>query len=304
MRKDQGDSGDFLAAYAKIHSMILFLFRLLSRIPLRWLQAIGRIGGRLVYALPGRYRERLQANARQAGYGDPAFARRAAAQTGAMVMELPWVWLRTQESLKKIIDDNESLLDDAFASGRGVLILTPHLGGFEISGRHAAYGRDFTVMFRPPRKAALEPLVQVARQHVSMRAVPANLQGVRAFLKALRAGHGVGMLPDQVPREGDGVWAPFFGRQALTVTLPGKLAAATNPIVIMAACERLPKGQGWRMHYIQVDEPVPTDTVAQATFFNQLMEQMIRRFPEQYLWGYHRYKRPSHAPEPPADSLP
>lgn len=284
--------------------MILFLFKLLSRLPLRTLQAIGRVGGLLVYALPGRYRERLQANARQAGYPDPAFARRAAAETGAMIMELPRIWLRTEECIKLIHDDHKELIADARAQGRPILFLTPHLGSFEISGRYGAIGHKFTVMFRPPRKQSLAPLMEAARAGSGITAVPANMKGVRAFLKALKSGETVGMLPDQVPREGDGVWAPFFGKQAYTVTLPGKLAVATRPLIIVSACERLPKGQGWRMHFIPVTDPVPEDPVEQATLFNRVMEQMIRRFPEQYLWGYYRYKRPKTAPEPPPDPAP
>lgn len=109
------------------------------------------------------------------------------------------------------------------------------------------------------------------------------------------------MLPDQVPREGEGVWAPFFGREAFTVTLPGKLAAMTQAVVVVAACQRLPNGQGWRMHYERVPEPLPDDARQQATLFNRTMESLIAKFPEQYLWGYHRYKRPHHAPLPPGE---
>ena len=283
--------------------MILLLFKILSRLPLGVLQSIGRLGGRLVYALPGRYRERLRANARQAGYPDAAFARRAAAETGAMIMELPRIWLRTDECLKQVQDDHKELIANARAEGRPILFLTPHLGCFEISGRYGAVGHAFTVMFRPPRNEMLGPLMQAAREGSGITAVPANMKGVRAFLRALKNGETVGMLPDQVPREGDGVWAPFFGKQAYTVTLPGKLALATHPLIIATACERLPNGQGWRMHYIEVKEPISEDPVEQATLFNKVMEELIRRFPEQYLWGYHRYKRPKTAPEPPPDPV-
>ncbi|AWB34565.1 lysophospholipid acyltransferase family protein [Orrella marina] len=281
--------------------MILILFRLLARLPLRTLQSIGRLGGRLIFALPGRYRDRLKFNVRQAGYHDPGFAWRAAAETGAMIMELPKIWLRTQECLALVHDDHKSLIANARSAGRPILFLTPHLGCFEITGRYGAEGAKFTVMFRPPRKQSLVPLMDAARSGSGITAVPANIKGVRAFLRALKNGESVGMLPDQVPREGDGVWAPFFGKQAFSVTLPGKLARATNPLIIVTACERLPKGQGWRMHFNEVLDPVPEDPVEQAALFNREMEKMIRKFPEQYLWGYYRYKRPSSAPPPPPD---
>jgi len=282
--------------------MILFVFQVLSLFPLRLLQFIGRIGGMLIYALPGRYHDRLKANARQAGYADSSFAWKAAAQTGAMIMELPKIWFQPEKCLRLIQDEHQEILITAKQHKQPILFLTPHLGSFEITARYGATFQPLTVMFRPPRQAFLVPVIEATRARSGINAVPANMSGVRAFLKALRNGESVGMLPDQVPREGDGVWAPFFGKPAWSVTLPGKLASLTNPLIIIAACERLPKGKGWKMHYIQVQDPLPEDPAAQAALFNRLMEEMIRKFPQQYLWGYHRYKRPSTAPEPPAQT--
>jgi Kdo2-lipid IVA lauroyltransferase/acyltransferase len=282
--------------------MLLLLFRALSFLPLRVLHGIGRAVGRLVFALPGQYRQRLIANARQAGYDQPDFLREAAAQTGAMIMELPKVWLQTEQCLAKVCGDEEHILQEALKSERGVLFLTPHLGSFEMSARHGARHQPLTVMFRPPRKAFLAPVMELARNASGVRAVPATRLGVREFLKTLKRHECVGMLPDQVPREGDGVWAPFFGRAAYTVTLPGKLASLTQAIVIVAACERLAHGAGWRMHYLRAPEPLSTDPLEQATLFNEMMQELIARFPTQYLWGYHRYKRPKEAPPPPSEN--
>jgi len=279
--------------------MLLILCRALSLLPLRALQIIGRFGGLLVYGLPGRYRQRLQKNAREAGYTEPAFARRAAAQAGEMFMELPRVWFKAEQCLSLVTSTQDHVLKDALNDKRGVLFLTPHLGNFDMAARHGARHQGLTVMFRPPRKAMLAPLLEAGRNAKGVRAVPANRQGVREFLRALKNGEAVGMLPDQVPREGDGVWAPFFGREALTVTLPGRLATQANAIVIVAACERLPRGAGWRMHYVRAPEPLPSDARAQATLINQIMESLIVKFPEQYLWSYDRYKRPRNAPPPP-----
>src|SRR3546814_1861655 len=96
------------------------------------------------------------------------------------------------------------------------------------------------------------------------------------------------MLPDQVPGSGEGVWAPFFGKQALTMTLAGRLARQTGVAVILTAGERLPSGKGWRIHYVRLPEPLPTDPQPLATAINSAMEQLIRRFPQQYLWSYNR----------------
>lgn len=282
--------------------MLLNLFRLISLMPLGVLHAVGRIAGRLVFALPGRYRDRLIAHARQAGYSDPAFAWRSAAEAGAMILELTHVWFRGQESLARVVSDEEHIVHQALSEKRGILFLSPHLGCFELLARYATLYQPMTVMFRPPKQTFFMPLLQAARNTTGVKAVPANLQGVRAFLKVLKNNEFVGMLPDQVPQLGEGVWAPFFGREAWTMTLPGKLVRATHPIVVVAACERLPSGKGWRMHYLRAPDVLPDDPRDQAMLFNRMMQTVITRFPEQYLWSYHRYKRPLNVPLPPGHS--
>lgn len=279
--------------------MVLVLLRLIALLPLPALHGIGRVLGRCVYALPGRYRQRLQRNARQAGYDDPAFARSAAGETGAMIMETPKVWLQTAKCVPKVVSDTEHVATDAMAEGRGILYLTPHLGCFEITARYIVKYGPITVMYRPPRHAALEPVMEAARSMSGLNAVPATRQGVREFVRALKRGEAVGMLPDQVPGSGDGVWAPFFGRPALTMTLAGKLARQTGVAVVVAAAERLAHGKGWRLHYLRLPEPLPDDLQALAGLINQSMETLIRRFPEQYLWSYNRYKVPADAPPLP-----
>lgn len=276
--------------------MLLAVFRLLACLPLSWLQAAGRLGGRLLYVWPGKYRQRLQDNARQAGYPSPAFARRAAGETGAMIMETAKVWLRTHQCLQKTYSNDNAVVHDALAEGRGILYLTPHLGCFEITARYLIQHGPLTVMYRPPRLAALAPVMEQARNTSELKAVPANIQGVREFVRALKRGEAVGMLPDQVPGGGDGVWAPFFDKPAYTMTLAGKLAIQTGVVVILTAGERLPGGDGWCIHYARLPEPLPTDSHELASAINGAMEQLIRRFPEQYLWSYNRYKAPKGAP--------
>ena len=282
--------------------MLLTLCRLLAFLPLSTLHALGRLLGRASYAWPGKYRQRLQANAAQAGYTDPTFARRAAAEAGAMILEMPKVWFRNHYCLDRIVSEDDAVVEAARAENRGVLFLTPHLGCFEIMARHLARHMPLTVMFRPPRKAILAPLLN-ARNTPSVNAVPATMQGIREFVRALRRNEAVGLLPDQAPSEGDGVWAPFFGRVAYTMTLPGKLALQTGVAIILTAGERLPNGQGWRIHYLRVPEPFPQDPQALASLLNASMEILIRKCPEQYLWGYNRYKKPRGAPPPPEATL-
>ena len=284
--------------------MLVALLRLMARLPLPVLHGLGRTIGRLIYAFPGRYRRRLQNHCRQAGYDSPAFFRQAAGETGAMIVETPRVWLHPQACLDRCTIDNLPMVQETLAEGRGILYLTPHLGCFEMIARYFSGVDPMTVLFRPPRQAFLEPLMVESRDLPGLHAVPANIKGVRELVRAFRRGESAGMLPDQVPSGGDGVWAPFFGRPALTMPLAGKLARQSNVPVIVTAAERLPKGRGWHIHTSRLPEPLPQDPTELATLINESMENLIRRFPTQYLWGYNRYKVPHDAPPLPGDTTP
>lgn len=272
--------------------MLVFIFRLLSRLPLRWLHAIGRLLGRLVYALPGRYRQRLRANAKQAGYPAAAFARAAAGEAGATMLELAWIWYRPAESLARVVPNNLHVVEAAHREGRPILFLTPHLGGFEISARYVAQLKPITVLYRPPKQASLSTLVEASRASSTLSTAPTSMNGVRQLVRTLRNGGQVGILPDQVPGEGEGSWGPFFGRPAYTMTLPARLARHPDTLVVGAACIRLPGGQGWTLHLEPVTEAIPQTPEDQAAWINRIMERLIRLSPQQYLWSYNRYKNP------------
>ena len=155
-----------------------------------------------------------------------------------------------------------------------------------------------TVLFRPPPKAWLNELVTTARARPGLTTAPTTLGGVKQIIKALKRGEAVGLLPDQVPPLGLGVWAPFFAAPAYTMTLPARLAQQTGAAVLIAWGERLAWGRGYRVH-VRPMQPMPT-SVAQlppeialsATWVNAAMENLVRACPQQYLWGYARYKSP------------
>lgn len=273
--------------------MLLTFYRLLARLPLRWLHRLGRWLGLLVYRASADYAARLRANAALAGYPGEDFARRSAAAAGEGALEIPRVWFRPERALAECRTDDWDAVQGALDEGKGILFLTPHLGCFEVAARYYAHrGGPITVLYRPPRKAWVSQLVEAGRRGPNLDTAPANLQGVRQLVRALRKGGAVGILPDQVPGNGEGIWAPFFGKPAFSMVLPGRLAAQTGAAVVLAAGERLPRGQGWRVHFVRLPGPVPETAEAQAAWVNAGMEAMIRRCPEQYLWGYNRYKAP------------
>ena len=280
----------------------------LARRSLRSLHALGALLGWLVWLLSPSYRRRLHANAAQAGLS-PGQRRRSVAEAGKMGTEGLRLWLRPPDD--PIADPIEwhgaALIDDALRAGRGLLLLTPHLGSFELSAQAYAerWGRlkPITVLYRPARHPALRALQERARARPALAAAPADLGGVRQMLRALRRGEAVGLLPDQVPPHGQGTWAPFFGRPAYSMTLAARLALQSGAPVLLARCERLPAGRGYRLSLSPLAEPIPAAAAddealqrAQAAVINRAMEQQIRQCPEQYLWGYNRYKLPRGSP--------
>jgi KDO2-lipid IV(A) lauroyltransferase len=281
------------------------LFGWLSRQPLWLLHAMGAVVGWIGYAVSGTYRRRLLDHTAQAGVS-VADRRAAVAEAGRMVMEIPVLWLRPAESpLSELVGiEGTQFVEEAHAKGRGLLLLTPHLGCFEICAQ--AYAEHFsaqygpiTVLFRPARQAWLREVMEGARHRPGLATAPASLAGVRQMIRALRRGETVGLLPDQVPPDGMGVWAPFFGRPAYTMTLAARLAQQTGATVLLIWGERRPGGAGYTVRFLPLCEALPDDVEAQAesaAVINRAMESLIRQCPQQYLWGYHRYKAPRVAP--------
>lgn len=281
------------------------LFRLLSRLPLPLLHAFGAVAGRLVYLLSPTYRRNLRANMRlalgEAGAG--AARAEAVAQTGRMVLELPKIWLNPLEDAVALVREVRGWehIEAARQAGKGIVFLTPHLGCFEITAQYYAARAPIAVLYRPPRYAVVQEMIEAGRARPMLRLAPADLSGVRSLIKSLRKGEAVGMLPDQAPKVGEGKWLPFFGRPAYTMTLAARLTE-TGAAVVFAFGERLPGGAGFRLHFRPPLAPIDGDLEARALAINREIEALVREHPGQYLWGYNRYKRPRGAEAPPAAS--
>ncbi|WP_394756107.1 lysophospholipid acyltransferase family protein [Rhodoferax sp.] len=271
---------------------MITLFKTLSTLPLWLLHAVGWGLGWLVFAVSGVYRQRFLANARQAGMAGRQW-RGAVGASGQLVTELPRLWLGRPVPVQW---DGAAHVEAALALGRGVLFLTPHLGCFEITAQAYAqrYGQaqPMTVLFRPPRQRWLEEVVSTARARPGLHTAPTTLAGVKQMIKALKKGQSLGLLPDQVPPLGMGVWATFFGRDAYTMTLSVRLAQQTGATVLMAWGERLCWGRGYRVHVQPLPAPLPADGAQAVQLINAALESLIRNCPQQYLWGYARYKQP------------
>lgn len=283
--------------------MLVSLFRFLSIFPLPFLHALGAALGWVVYLFSGSYRRRLQENITRAGFA--TYVHSAVSEAGKNILELPFIWCANPARvLRTARVENWEIVQAALDAKTGVILLTPHLGCFEIIAQAIAARTRLTALYRPPRKAALKPLIEGARARDNLLLAPANLTGVRSMAKALKKGEAIGLLPDQVPQEGEGVWADFFGKPAYTMTLSAKLHSMTGAPVIVTYAERLSWGRGYIVRFVPFEEDLTGDTLSQARAINQAMEQLIARQPAQYFWSYNRYKVPDGVDAPSAQTSP
>jgi KDO2-lipid IV(A) lauroyltransferase len=274
---------------------VICLFAVLARLPLRLLHAKGACLGWLVGVISPKTRRTASANLQTAGLRLSPL--RVLAENGRAVLELAWVWMRpTDDVMARIEVQGEDSIDAALAQGKGVVLLTPHMGCFEVTAQWIAArfhgGTPITVLYRPPRKTWLAPLIEGKRGRPNLALAPADGSGVRKMLRALKKGEVIGLLPDQVPGKGEGVWADWFGKPAFTMTLPAKLALATGAPVVVGVAIRRRAGRGWTLIWRPFEGVLTGDEVADALTINLSMQGLVALAPEQYWWAYKRYKAP------------
>ena len=211
-----------------------------------------------------------------------------------------WVWKNPKKSLDLVEVLHFDIVESALSEGHGLLMLTPHLGCFEVMPRIMAQHYPATILYRPARQKWLNEIVEEGRNYPNLHFVPTNLNGVRQMTRALTRGEAIGILPDQVPSGGEGIWSPFFGRPAYTTILPARLANRHQTPVVMFTAVRKKWGAGWLMQAKRI-EPFSKEPQIAAQELNLAIENAILCAPEQFLWAYNRYKHPTGADLPPSN---
>lgn len=292
--------------------MLTLLFKLFARLPLPLLHYLATgLGGLAFYTAP-RDRDRIRHHLAAAGLDNSDAAVKAVLiETAKSGLELPLAFFRQPEHITALFRQVHGwqYIEQALAAKQGLLLLTPHLGSYDLAGRYISEQLSFplTALYKPPKIKAFDRIMQAGRQRGKGRTAPTDLNGVKQIMQALRRGEATIVLPDHVPNPaegGDGVWADFFGRPAYTMTLAAKLAQMKHVCPLFFVGERLPHGQGFALHIAPLSGCLNGDKSHDARIINANIEHWVRRFPTQYLFAYNRYKRPAGAPLPPAGNQP
>jgi KDO2-lipid IV(A) lauroyltransferase len=214
-------------------------------------------------------------------------------ETGKTFCEAGALWLWPPQRLLGLVKEvsGEAEVNAALARGRGVIFATPHLGSWEMMGLYGSSRFSLTSLFRPPRLTELGALMRQGREHLGARLVPVDASGIRALHQSLARGETAGILPDQDPGPGKGVFVPLLGVPANTMTLLSRLAIKTGAPVIFCYAERLPRGRGYHIHFLPPPAEINREPLAHsAAAINRMVGTLIRRRPEQYQWGYKRFR--------------
>lgn len=289
--------------------IIKALMHVCAYLPLAVVRALGRLAGALYWPFGGRSKRVTLRNIElafpQLSHSEQQrLARRSLQATAELAAEMGHVWLRSWEHVKKHIVrvEGAELVQDALASGRGVIALAPHLGNWEVVGLHLATLGPTVSLYEPPKLSSLGPMIERSRQRSGGTLVPTNSRGLARLLKSVRGGHISGILPDQCPaEEGSGLNVEFMGRPCFTGVLASNMIRRTAAVAVFCVAERV-KG-GFAVRYMPVEDDLYDEDLATSlAALNRGVEQCLLPCPEQYQWEYKRFRvRPKNGPGVYAD---
>jgi KDO2-lipid IV(A) lauroyltransferase len=281
------------------------LLKLLGLLPLPFLHLLGEFAGLLLWWLPNNRRHVALRNISacfpvMSLNEQRSLARRALAHEAKTVFESLRIWFGPQDRVVALVRERRGveLLDSAFKQGKGIILLSLHMGSWEIAALTQSQLHPLTGIYKR-QKGLIEELIYAGRSRFGIKLVPAVGGKTRQILRPLLEGNeAVYFMPDQDPPQGRGIFVPFFGVNAHTPVLVSKLIQHTGAPVVYFYAERLPRARGFIVHY----RPAPTgiydaDLEKSVRAMNAGIEACVRECPEQYWWGYARFRR-----QPPGEA--
>ncbi len=275
------------------------LLWLLSLLPLALLRAVAAFMGSLLWRFGGAGRKVIDENLRicfpaMSNAERDALSRQRSQQLCMMALELGAAWTWPQHKLMAAVTsvEGEEVLDAAVAAGKGVVIMAPHHGNWEILAAYLASSFKLTSLYQPPKIAAIDKIVLESRLRYGTGLATTDMRGVKTLLKALKKNEMVGILPDQVPPAGSGEFAPFFNTPALTMTLVYNLVQRTVATVVTSYVMRDRLRGGFKVVFREPPVGLYSAELPESlAALNQSVEQVVADCPEQYQWEYKRFKK-------------
>lgn len=271
--------------------------KLVGKLPLRWSRRLGWLFGQMAVLTRGDSLRISRVNLALCYPGKSArererLARRSVVSTAMTGCEVATIWhqpwSRSEDQIVRV--RNQQLLCEGVNEGCGVLVLIPHTGNWEIFGMYLATLGPSTALYAPPKIAALDPVIRAGREATGVQMVPTDVRGVRALLKALKAGGIAMVLPDQEPDASGGDFAPFFGKPALTMTLAHNLIRRTGCRCVFGFGKRV--SGGFELIFLPAEQAIYSDEQkVSLTALNRGVEACIAEAPEQYQWEYKRFRQ-------------
>jgi len=287
--------------YRLEYAPVWLLLRMLALMPAPVARAAGITLGQMVYLLHGRLRRVGQRNLELAFPAMPA-AQRSRILRGVFTslgrqlgVFCHFPRYNSRNIGRLVIYDGFENFERAHALGKGVLFLTAHFGGWEISSfMHALHGHPLHILVRPLDNPYLDRLVTRYRTLSGNRTIPKQ-DFARGMLAALRAGETVGILMDQNMTPEQGVFVEFFGIPACTSTLLARMALRTGAAVVPGFCLWDSALRKYRLRFEPALETIRTaneeaDIITNTAVYTKVIEDYARRYPDQWLWVHRRWK--------------
>jgi KDO2-lipid IV(A) lauroyltransferase len=273
------------------------LLRLFALLPLPVAHLLGTLLGWLLYLLPNSHRRISQINIdlcfpQMSDAERNRLLRRSLIESGKTLFEAPNLWFSSRSRIRSLLRTIEG--EDVITNERrqsGVVIISPHIGSWEIIGLYCSLTHPITSIYRKPRQASLDEAITNRRAQFGSKLVPIGPAGIKALLTALRNREATTMQPDQDPRDNSGLFTPFFGHPAYTPTLLARLVQKSGAKVVMSVAQRATHGGGFNLSFYTISDITADKTTEEIiTAFNRETERVVRQNPELYQWSYKRFR--------------
>ncbi|MFG3454386.1 MULTISPECIES: lysophospholipid acyltransferase [Pseudomonadaceae] len=280
-------------------ALVVGFLRLFALLPWRAVQGLGGFIGWLMWKLPNRSREVARTNLSKCfpelnAAEQERLLEKSLKQIGKTFTESACAWIWPADKTLRLVKEVEGLevLEQALASGKGVVGITSHLGNWEVLNHFYCAQCKPIIFYRPPKLKAVDDLLQRQRVQLGNKVAPSTREGIISVIKEVRKGGAVGIPADPEPSEGSGVFVPFLGTQALTSKfVPGMLTGGKAVGVFLHAL-RLEDGSGYKV-ILEAAPPAMYDEDVEVAVaaMSGVIERYVRTWPTQYMWTMKRFKK-------------